>query len=244
MVSIIMKDELIDARTFAERVGTTSKTISLLGARGILTRNKKKQYPWPPCRYEWEAYQKGRLIDKPLLKDLKAKKELTKNATADMHEHLAEEHIKIEDAAEDSIQQRKNDLKSMSTGEKIIEALKKGVSGSENSAFYWARALNESVKARQGMLELLETESKTLKREEVETWLYQVSRQNRDIWLNWPQRVSTEMAEQLGIDSRMMNDVLMAAVRKNLERIATLPARFGNNSGEDISEGTEASTQD
>lgn len=237
----------LSADQLAERLGTTRKTINQLAREKHLTR-ARGLFPWPQAKYEFGIYQQKRLINQPLLAEKKLRSGIIENeqqmvpiVNPDLQ--ISDEDIPKEDDFETSIDKRKKDLLNLSFGEQIIDALKKRIDGSENSAFHWSRALNESIKARTSMLEMLEQESKTLKRAEVETWLYNVSRQNRDSWLNWPQRVAVEMAEQLGVDTRLLNDILMKSVRENLERNTTLPSQFGNNSGESISEGAEATTE-
>lgn len=236
-------ENFLSAKDFAEKLGTTRKTVNKLAREGHLTRMRDNSFPWPQAKYEWEKYQQGRQKQRPVLSQQKLMKSIIENDETDFDNFPTDDNQDQISPISNS-DQRKKDLNNLSISAQIIDALQKNIDGSENSAYYWARALNEATKARTSMLAMLDAESKTLKRDDVETWVYNVSRQNRDIWLNWPQRVSTEMAEELGVDARLMNDILLKAVRKNLERVASLPEHYGTNSGSGISEGAETTNQD
>lgn len=129
---------------------------------------------------------------------------------------------------------------SMNYVEMIIDRLEKRVKGAEGNAYQFSRALVEAHKAKKMMLETLETEGKILDKQEVETFIYTISRQNRDTWLNWPEQAAHEMAQQLGVDPKMMHDVLHESVRKYLERIATMPESYSSTSDEGIQEGANS----
>lgn len=116
-----------------------------------------------------------------------------------------------------------DDVTDVFTTEKLIKMIEEGVKGADTKAYQWARALNEIIKARQGQLKLKEAENKTLDIADVEKWVGNISRQNKQFWLNWVGRISVKMAEELEVDSRVLNSILGKYVRQNLERIATLP---------------------
>lgn len=209
------EQELVSSKELAKHLGISRNNINVLACAGHLTRKAKGGlwfYSWPAAKDEYKNY-----LDKR------------------KHQHHRQDQIDgmISQPFSDQNQiltpeeQRTKDIETLSIGQMIIDGLKKHIDGVENTAFHWARALNESIKARQSMLELLEAESKTLKYEDVELWVMNVSRQNRDVWLNFPQRISTEMANELGVDVRLMNDVLSRHVRNNLEKVANFPEHFG-----------------
>lgn len=220
-----MEYELLKAEEVARRLGVSKPSVNRLARDGYLTRTNWNKFPWPKTLDEFKTYQNGKSRNAPIISQMEGKTVLETTPFLDIPEN---EIPKVDLPPEQTLyEQRKKDLETMSLGQKILEGLKRQIDGTENTAYNWARALNEHVKARQSMLDLLEQEGKTLKYSDVETWLMNVSRQNRDQWLNWPQRVATEMAEELGIDSRMMNDILMRHVRENLERAANFPEHFG-----------------
>lgn len=113
--------------------------------------------------------------------------------------------------------------------ERIIKALENGVPGAEVKAMQWAKSVNELISVKKNQIALLELEGKTISRQEVEDYIFRISRTNRDNWLNWPQQISASMAEELGVDGKLMNDVLTKFVRKNLERIATMPINLSGD---------------
>jgi hypothetical protein len=214
--------ELIYAEEVAKRVGCDKTLINKLARDGHLSRDKWRKFPWPQAQEEFNAYQEGRKTKHKILKQQEG------------HTPLEKEDLPVDTEGEETekelspYEQRKKDLAALSLGEKIVFGLQRRIEGTQDTAYNWGRALNENIKARQAMLELLEKEGKTLKYQDVENWLANTSRQNRDKWLSWPQRVSTEIAEELGVDARLVNDILLRHVKAHLEKIAELPEHFGN----------------
>lgn len=116
--------------------------------------------------------------------------------------------------------------------ERIINALERGVPGAELKALQWAKSVNELISVKKNQIALLELEGKTISRQEVEDFIFRHSRANRDVWLNWPQEVAASMAEELKVDGKLMNDVLLKFVRKRLERNATMPLNLDGDHSE------------
>ena len=128
------------------------------------------------------------------------------------------------------------------TTEKLIVLMEKGTQGSEQKAYQWARAMKEMITVKKEQIKLRELEGITLDVNDVERWVSNVSRANKEFWMNWPQHASTEMANELGVDSRQLYELLMKQVRKNLERIATLPDGYGAAVVEEPFEGPAPTT--
>ena len=128
------------------------------------------------------------------------------------------------------------------TTEKLIVLMEKGTQGSEQKAYQWARAMKEMITVKKEQIKLRELEGITLDINDVEKWVSGVSRANKEFWMNWPQHASTEMANELGVDSRQLYELLMKQVRKNLERIATLPDGYGAAAVEEPLEGPAPTT--
>ena len=112
------------------------------------------------------------------------------------------------------------------SSEKLMQLLKDGEPGSDKKTYQWARAMNELIKVKQQQIKLLGMEDKTVDIEDVEKWVFETSRQNRDAWLNWPQVVSLEMAQELGVEPGLMNDILLKHIRKHLDKISRLPDSY------------------
>ncbi len=59
-----------------------------------------------------------------------------------------------------------------------------------------------------------------IERETVEKAVFELSRQTRDAWSNWPSRVASLMAADLGVDSVLAAVTLEKYVRKHLGELA------------------------
>ena len=55
--------------------------------------------------------------------------------------------------------------------------------------------------------------------------VFRLARSERDAWLNWPARVSGQMASALGVDPHRMHVTLEAAVREQLIELGELRPR-------------------
>ena len=85
-----------------------------------------------------------------------------------------------------------------------------------------AKAKREIAVAEREELRTKKMRGELITRSTVLSTVQAISRQNRDMWLNWPKRIATEMAEELGVDSGLLYDFLSGAVKKHLETMATL----------------------
>jgi len=52
--------------------------------------------------------------------------------------------------------------------------------------------------------------------------VFKLARSERDAWLNWPARVSAQMAAQLQMDAHTLHVALEAAVRAHLQELGNL----------------------
>jgi hypothetical protein len=52
--------------------------------------------------------------------------------------------------------------------------------------------------------------------------VFQLAREERDSWLNWPARVAAMMAAELGVEAHPMQKVLETHVRAHLAGLAEL----------------------
>uniref|UniRef100_A0A0S4WMU9 Bacteriophage-related protein n=1 Tax=Ralstonia solanacearum TaxID=305 RepID=A0A0S4WMU9_RALSL len=55
--------------------------------------------------------------------------------------------------------------------------------------------------------------------------VFKLARAERDAWLNWPTRVSAQMAATLGVDPHKMHVALESAVREHLQELGELRPR-------------------
>ena len=54
---------------------------------------------------------------------------------------------------------------------------------------------------------------------------FKLARDERDAWLNWPARISAQMAARLGVDPHTLHVALEAAVRDHLQELGELRPR-------------------
>lgn len=201
--------EWLLASEIAKRMGppVNRMKVGTWARSGKISKGTDSKYPWPLVRDEIRKVLNSNKVIDP---DKRAKAPQVEQARIEVQ---PEEAIKL------------------SASEMVLQELQRGMEGADGRAYQWARAMNEVLKVRKDQLKILEMEGKTVSRQEAENRMFTVSRQNRDIWLNWPQVVAVEMAEELGIDAKAMHDILKKHVRKNLERIASMPVGVVDEDG-------------
>jgi hypothetical protein len=55
--------------------------------------------------------------------------------------------------------------------------------------------------------------------------VFRLARTERDAWLNWPARVSAQMAAKLDVDAHALHVILETAVREHLMELGELNPR-------------------
>lgn len=88
-----------------------------------------------------------------------------------------------------------------------------------------ARTANEVLKARLKQIALAEKKEELVDRAKAVAQVFKLARSERDAWLNWPARVSAQMASSLGVDAHTMHVALEAAVREHLIELGELRPR-------------------
>lgn len=95
-----------------------------------------------------------------------------------------------------------------------------------------ARAIREHYQARLAKVEYEERVQTLVSKYEVQVAAFERGRVERDAWLNWPNRVSANMAAELGCDERRLRLALEREVRLYLtERAAEKPSVLGEQQG-------------
>jgi hypothetical protein len=89
-----------------------------------------------------------------------------------------------------------------------------------SSTYGEARRLYEVLKAQRLKLEVDRLRGKLLEREDVTTEVFELGRQYRDSWLNWPSRVAAVLAARWGMDALKVQRDLDAEVRSHLSGLA------------------------
>ncbi len=205
--------EWIKALEVGNRTGLSKIHISKLASLGHLTRNNDFLFPWPQVQEELRAYDQQR-------------------------KHQRGPRVTKADA--ESLDVDEEDVFRPSALEYVLAELRKGQSEhAAGLAMHYGKAIKILVDSKMAQLDLMVKEGKAVSKKLVEDWLFSVSKNNRDQWLNWPQQVSGEMGQRLGVDPRLMNDVLMEQVRKQLERNSTIPLDCPFDLVEGVSEGSD-----
>jgi len=88
-----------------------------------------------------------------------------------------------------------------------------------------ARTVNEVVKAQTNKVRLAQLKGDLVDRAQAIAQVFKLARAERDAWLNWPARVSAQMASQLGVDAHTLHVALEAAVREHLQELGEVRPR-------------------
>jgi hypothetical protein len=88
-----------------------------------------------------------------------------------------------------------------------------------------ARTVNEVVKAQTNKVRLARLKGELVDRNQAIAHVFKLSRAERDAWLNWPARISAQMAAKLGVEPHTMHVALEAAVREHLQELGDLRPR-------------------
>ena len=113
---------------------------------------------------------------------------------------------------------------SQSTGKRASGARKRTATGSiadagmmaNDKAYQRAKIANEVLKAKIGKIELRILKGELIDREGVYNKVFEISRRERDHWINWPARVSAQFAAALKLDEHLVYTVLEDEIRKEL----------------------------
>ena len=81
------------------------------------------------------------------------------------------------------------------------------------------------VKAQTNKVRLARLKGELVDRPQAIAHVFKLARAERDAWLNWPARVSAQLAAQLAVDPHAMHVALEAAVREHLQELGDLRPR-------------------
>jgi hypothetical protein len=85
-----------------------------------------------------------------------------------------------------------------------------------------ARTVNEVVKAQTNKVRLARLKGELVDRSQAVAHVFKLARAERDAWLNWPARISAQMAAGLGVDPHALHVALDVAVRQQLQDLGDL----------------------
>ena len=98
--------------------------------------------------------------------------------------------------------------------------------GTGGTSLLQARTVNEVVKAQTNKVRLAKLKGELVDRPQAIGHVFKLVRAERDAWLNWPARVSAQMAAKLGVDAHAMHVTLEAALREHLQELGDLRPRI------------------
>jgi len=96
--------------------------------------------------------------------------------------------------------------------------------GGGGTSLLQARTVNEVVKAQTNKVRLARLKGELIDRPQAIAHVFKLARSERDAWLNWPARVSAQMAAKLELDAHTMHVALENAVREHLQELGNLQA--------------------
>lgn len=105
-------------------------------------------------------------------------------------------------------------------GEPIAPAMSAG-----GTSLLQARTVNEVVKAQTNKVRLARLKGELVDRPQAIAHVFKLARTERDAWLNWPARVSAQMASKLVVDAHILHVVLETAVREHLQELGDVHPR-------------------
>lgn len=109
----------------------------------------------------------------------------------------------------------------------VRETLKEsGQSVAGLTSFEQARTAHEITKVHLARLLLQEKRGSLIDKAKVTAQVFRLARQVRDAWLNWPARVSSQMAAELGVDEHLMHTTLERYVRDHLTELGDIRPKF------------------
>ncbi|MEF8736797.1 MAG: elements of external origin [Candidatus Accumulibacter necessarius] len=88
-----------------------------------------------------------------------------------------------------------------------------------------ARTVNEVVKAQTNKVRLAQLKGDLVDRSQAIAQVFKLARAERDAWLNWPARISAQLASQLGVDAHTLHVALEATVREHLQELGEVRPR-------------------
>jgi hypothetical protein len=98
--------------------------------------------------------------------------------------------------------------------------------GTGGTSLLQARTVNEVVKAQTNKVRLARLKGELVDRPQAIAHVFKLARSERDAWLNWPARVSAQMAAKLGVDAHAMHVALEAVLREHLQELGDLRPRI------------------
>ena len=94
--------------------------------------------------------------------------------------------------------------------------------GERQTTYIQAKTANEVLKAQTNKVRLKQLQGELIERREVEARVFRLARTERDAWLSWPARISSQMASELKVDTHTLHTILERYVREHLTELAEI----------------------
>jgi len=127
----------------------------------------------------------------------------------------------------DVAQQREPKRKAVSSAaiDAVSDTLQEQGVSAGGTTYMQARAANEVLKAQTNRLRLQQLKKELVDRSSALAHVFKLARAERDAWISWPARISSQMAAELGVDTHTMHVTLEAYVRQHLSELADVQPR-------------------
>ncbi len=193
-----------------EQAGQTTSHSSLNNYRmqGILTRTLDKKFVWPHCMEDLKKYRDATT---GAYRSARSDRGTTRNKPAQYTGETPEEQppetevVPIDPAIAKTISP--NDLNLPSIVLQLSADLRALKGTALGGTFQYARTYNELIKAEKSQTEMLVRKGELVDRKKVEEMARLQASYQRNIWLNLPERIAVEFAEEAGIDRRLAYDL-------------------------------------
>lgn len=127
----------------------------------------------------------------------------------------------------DVAQQREPKRKAVSSAaiDAVHDTLQEQGVSTGGATYMQARAANEVLKAQTNRLRLQQLKKELVDRSSALAHVFKLARAERDAWISWPARISSQMAAELGVDAHTMHVTLESYVRQHLSELADVQPR-------------------
>lgn len=85
-----------------------------------------------------------------------------------------------------------------------------------------ARTVHEALKVQLRKIEVAERKEELVDRARAVAHVFKLAREERDAWLNWPNRVAPQLAVHLEVDEHTLHVALDAAVREQMDELGAI----------------------
>jgi hypothetical protein len=85
-----------------------------------------------------------------------------------------------------------------------------------------ARTVHEALRVQLRKVELAEKKEELVDRARAVAHVFKLAREERDAWLNWPNRIAPQLAVHLEVDEHTLHVALDAAVREQMDELGAI----------------------